>query len=107
MNDPIRPSQPVICEFCGKSMRYKKLFRHIQQAHQGRPLTKPVAASLVMLQRKRRSKTPHAVNPSVKAPVKHVIAVPIDDLKKCPHGVPEIQTCAICEPDKWRMENEY
>jgi hypothetical protein len=93
MNTQIGPTQKVMCEFCGTTVRYDRLFRHIWKIHQRRTLTKPIVVV--------SSKQP------VDGPVKHGIAVPIDNLKKCPHGVPEIQTCAICEPDKWRMENGY
>ncbi len=26
-------------------------------------------------------------------------------LDKCPHGIPKIKKCAICDPEGWRMEN--
>lgn len=112
MDNQIKSNQLVICEFCGVSVRYDRLYQHVLKVHQNRPLTKPIVVSSVVFHphsKKRRSRwrTPLAVKSFGKPPVKHVIAVPVDKLKKCPHGVPEIQTCAICEPDKWRMENGY
>ena len=99
----ISPKQPLVCEFCGVSVRYDRFAKHVQKVHDGKPLTKPVAMSQVVFSSMPKIRRRHGGKP----PVKHVIAVPIDKLKQCPHGVPDIQTCAICEPDKWRIENGY
>ena len=108
MNDQISPKQPVICEFCGVSVRYDRLIKHVQRVHDAKPLTKPVTVSqMVFSSRPKITSKLKIGRRGGKSLVKHIIAVPVDKLKKCPHGVPEIQTCAICEPDKWRMENGY
>ncbi len=33
--------------------------------------------------------------------------LPIEALDKCPHGIPKIQKCAICDPEGWRAEHGW
>jgi hypothetical protein len=42
---------------------------------------------------------------SVESPPQPISTAPVENVERCPHGVPKTQTCAICSPDTWRTEH--